>query len=232
MLSETPKIWLENNAKKYTVNGLEETHKYFDQLILKDDKEKEFIWKLFKHWMIGAVAIAHNTLESRIELQGMLVFCTSATNKLDSLCEDLLPPDRICWYGFVGDYAIDKSYLPVDFVGTERWISKFSNICKSGAASFLSQPVDEYKLDCKGNVETRPRVTTYLTITDNIKMLGGEKWNRRYWPIRVVNVQRKHIDICKVWAEVYNAWQTGSEVHWQTTEEIEYLHQYVQKITK
>lgn len=191
-------------------DGQDHIRMLFDSMTLHPEENPQDAFELFKRWMIGAVAIGTGQVPSMeyvlvlVDEQGgagkTRFFCTLAPSELrkDSVTLDTADKDSI--KTATSYWLVELGELDGTFTRSEQ----------SRLKSFLSSEKDEIRLPYGRAYMKYPRRTAYFASVNTESFLVDGSGNRRFWPIRVSNVNHKHgVDVLQAWAQAKHALDTG-----------------------
>lgn len=171
---------------------------------------------LLRRWLIGAVAIAHNTGET--QARGILTLQGGENKGKSRWLRSLCPPElalvrtghtldvhRVdsikqgvsCWLLELGE--LDGTFKRSDMAALKAWASQQVDILRKPYAAAEGQ---------------YPRRTALFASVNDPEFLQGNEGNTRFWVLAVQSVVHEHgIDMQQVWAQVMTYWKAG-ERHW------------------
>jgi putative DNA primase/helicase len=184
-------------------DGHNRTADLFRCLVLHPDEDVAMAEMLFCKWLRGAVAIGTGRA-SRMEYVLTLVDPKGGTGKtrfFASLCPQELRKDGV---------ILDTSKTDSIKIATSYWLVElgeldgtFNRSERGKLKAFLSEEVDEIRLPYGRTYIKYPRRTAFFASVNSDAFLVDDSGNRRFWPIRVLDVNHQHnIDMQQVWAQV------------------------------
>lgn len=202
----------------------------FETLTLADNSEanRKWAWKLFRKWLLGAVALGTGRIE-KFEFALVLVDPTGGLGKT-SWFQKLCPLKSL---QFSGD-IIDPHNKDDMFRVMSKWLVELGEIDATFSASdieslkaMLSREKDELRRPYAAHSRIYPRRTAFFGSVNSIEFLRDTTNNRRFWPIHVTAVNYAHsIDMQQVWAEALYHFDSGLETHYLDQSENQAIGDY------
>jgi hypothetical protein len=191
-------------------DGVERLDSLFECLTLKDESKAALSRKLFRKWLLGAVALLTGRTAS-FEFVLVLVDPHGGTGKtrfFKTFC-----PSDFQASGVTLDLQAKDSILKV----VKRWLVELGeldgSLNKNDIArlkAFLGDEVDSIRLPYGRNQLDFRRKTAFFSSVNDVKFLTDDTSNRRFWPVEVTSVVFDHaIDMQQVWAEAVAALDAG-----------------------
>lgn len=191
-------------------DGVERLDSLFECLTLKDESKATLSRKLFRKWLLGAVALLTGRTAS-FEFVLVLVDPHGGTGKtrfFKTFC-----PSEFQASGVTLDLQAKDSILKV----VKRWLVELGeldgSLNKNDIArlkAFLGDEVDSIRLPYGRNQLDFKRKTAFFSSVNDVKFLTDDTSNRRFWPVEVTSVVFDHaIDMQQVWAEALAALEAG-----------------------
>ena len=76
--------------------------------------------------------------------------------------------------------------------------------------SFISRPVDKFRLPYDRHITTRPRGVSYCATVNDMQFLNDPTGARRFWPVETTRCDFRHgINIQQFWAQIVAMFNAG-----------------------
>lgn len=189
-------------------------------------QNEPFLKKLFVKWLVGCVAIAHNTGE--INLQGVLVLKGGQGIGKTTFAKKLVPAGTD-W--FVEGLSINTKDKDSVLLATSFWIGELGELSETFRKSsfdelkqFLTRSQDEIRAPYAELARNEPRRTANIATVNDDTFLADKTGNRRYWVIDLDYIDLDtHIDVNLLWGAVMVLWKDDKVSYGLTLEEIKQL---------
>jgi len=180
----------------------------------------DFVRKVSVRWLVGSIARA---LRPGCKMDTVLVLEGLTGSKKTTMFEVLAGE----WYGLMTQQIADKD---AQMQSVRRWIvelgelSSLSNTKLEQLKAHLSSTIDSFRPPYADAVEDFPRRCVYVGSTEQEKYLHDDLGNRRFWPIRVgdIDIDALRLDRNQIWAEAVVRFKAG-EKWWFDKEDSEEL---------
>lgn len=189
-------------------------------------ENEPFLKKLFVKWLVGCVAIAHNTGETN--LQGVLVLKGGQGIGKTTFARKLVPAGTD-W--FAEGLSINTKDKDSVLLATSFWIGELGELSETFRKSsfdelkqFLTRSQDEIRAPYAELARNEPRRTTNIATVNDDTFLADKTGNRRYWIIDLDFIDLDTpINIDLLWGAVMTLWKSGKVSYGLTLEEIKQL---------
>ena len=198
-------------------------------------ENEPFLKKLFIKWLVGCVAIAHNTGETN--LQGVLVLKGGQGIGKTTFARKLVPAGSD-W--FVEGLSINTKDKDSVMLATSFWIGELGELSETFRKSsfdelkqFLTRSQDEIRAPYAEHAKNEPRRTAFIATVNDDTFLADKTGNRRYWVLDLdyinldtpidVNLDTP-IDVNLLWGAVMTLWKDDKVSYGLTLEEIKQLN--------
>lgn len=189
-------------------------------------ENEPFLKKLFIKWLVGCVAIAHNTGETN--LQGVLVLKGGQGIGKTTFARKLVPAGSD-W--FVEGLSINTKDKDSVLLATSFWIGELGELSETFRKSsfdelkqFLTRSQDEIRAPYAEHAKNEPRRTANIATVNDDTFLADKTGNRRYWVIDLDYIDLDtHIDVDLLWGAVMVLWKDDKVSYGLTLEEIKQL---------
>lgn len=190
-------------------------------------ENEPFLKKLFIKWLVGCVAIAHNT--GKTNLQGVLVLKGGQGIGKTTFARKLVPADSD-W--FVEGLSINTKDKDSILLATSFWIGELGELSETFRKSsfdelkqFLTRSQDEIRAPYAEHAKNEPRRTANIATVNDDTFLADKTGNRRYWVIDLDYIDLDtHIDVKLLWGAVMVLWKDDKVSYGLTLEEIKQLN--------
>lgn len=190
-------------------------------------QNEPFLKKLFVKWLVGCVAIAHNTGE--INLQGVLVLKGGQGIGKTTFAKKLVPAGTD-W--FVEGLSINTKDKDSVLLATSFWIGELGELSETFRKSsfdelkqFLTRSQDEIRAPYAEHAKNEPRRTANIATVNDDTFLADRTGNRRYWTIDLDYIDLDTpIDVNLLWGAVMVLWKDDKVSYGLTLEEIKQLN--------
>lgn len=190
-------------------------------------QNEPFLKKLFVKWIVGCVAIAHNTGE--INLQGVLVLKGGQGIGKTTFAKKLVPAGTD-W--FVEGLSINTKDKDSILLATSFWIGELGELSETFRKSsfdelkqFLTRSQDEIRAPYAELARREPRRTANIATVNDDTFLADKTGNRRYWVLDLDYIDLDTpIDINLLWGAVMVLWKDDKVSYGLTLEEIKQLN--------
>lgn len=188
--------------------------------------ETELKETLMLKWGITAIAAAFSP--NGIAPQGMLVLQGEQSIGKTRWLESLVPKDLgVVLVGHTLDLKNKDSIL----AGISHWLTELGEIDATFRKSDIStlkahitQQRDVIRRPYAISESLYPRQTVYFGSVNDDQFLYDTTGNRRFWTIKVLQVERDHkLDMQQVWAQLHALWVAG-ETHYLNDKELNMLN--------
>lgn len=235
--------WTEDNAYSPVVDYLQDCYIKYKQLsdiyppvdtlwktlhLSATAQENEpFLKKLFVKWLVGCVAIAHNTGE--IHLQGVLVLKGGQGIGKTTFARKLLPAAGSDW--FIEGLSLNTKDKDSVMLATTHWIDELGEFSETFRKSsfdelknFLTKSFDDIRIPYDKAPRREPRRTANIATVNDDTFLADKTGNRRYWVIDLDYIDLDtNIDVNLLWGAVMVLWKDDKVSYGLTLEEINQL---------
>ncbi|MCB9796518.1 MAG: hypothetical protein H6741_27795 [Alphaproteobacteria bacterium] len=162
-------------------------------------------------WFIGAVA---RIFKPGCDMHTSLVFAGAQGIGKSRACRALVPDPS--WFN---DSALPlgskDAYMQLQGV----WIYEIAEMHaleaagNASAKAFLTSPDDRFRPPYGRRVERHPRQVVFIGTTNKLEFLSDASGSRRYWPVRVREVDLRRIEGQRdqLWAEAVHHFKAGQE---------------------
>lgn len=190
-------------------------------------ENKPFLKKLFVKWLVGCVAIAHNTGE--VNLQGILVLKGGQGIGKTTFARRLVPAGSD-W--FIEGLSINTKDKDSVLLATSFWIGELGELSETFRKSsydelkaFLTRNFDEIRAPYTKEAKNEPRRTANIATVNDDTFLADKTGNRRYWVLDLdyINLDTP-IDVNLLWGAVMTLWKDDKVSYGLTLEEIKQLN--------
>lgn len=189
-------------------------------------QNEPFLKKLFVKWLVGCVAIAHNTGETN--LQGVLVLKGGQGIGKTTFARKLVPAGSD-W--FVEGLSINTKDKDSVMLATSFWIGELGELSETFRKSsfdelkqFLTRSQDEIRAPYAEHAKNEPRRTANIATVNDDTFLADKTGNRRYWVLDLESIDLDTpIDVNLLWGAVMALWKSGKVNFGLTLEEINQL---------
>lgn len=190
-------------------------------------ENEPFLKKLFIKWLVGCVAIAHNTGETN--LQGVLVLKGGQGIGKTTFAKKLVPAGTD-W--FVEGLSINTKDKDSVLLATSFWIGELGELSETFRKSsfdelkqFLTRSQDEIRAPYAELARNEPRRTANIATVNDDTFLADKTGNRRYWTIDLDYIDLDTpIDVNLLWGAVMVLWKDDKVSYGLTLEEIKQLN--------
>lgn len=190
-------------------------------------ENKPFLKKLFVKWLVGCVAIAHNTGE--INLQGVLVLKGGQGIGKTTFARKLLPAAGSDW--FIEGLSINTKDKDSVMLATTFWIVELGEVSETFRKSsfdelkqFLTKSRDDVRIPYAKAPKPEPRRSAYIATVNDDTFLADKTGNRRYWVLDLDFIDLDTpIDVNLLWGAVMVLWKDDKVSYGLTLEEIKQL---------
>lgn len=190
-------------------------------------ENEPFLKKLFIKWLVGCVAIAHNTGETN--LQGVLVLKGGQGIGKTTFAKKLVPAGTD-W--FVEGLSINTKDKDSVLLATSFWIGELGELSETFRKSsfdelkqFLTRSQDEIRAPYAEHAKNEPRRTANIATVNDDTFLADRTGNRRYWTIDLDYIDLDTpIDVNLLWGAVMVLWKDDKVSYGLTLEEIKQLN--------
>lgn len=190
-------------------------------------QNEPFLKKLFVKWLVGCVAIAHNTGE--VNLQGILVLKGGQGIGKTTFARRLVPAGSD-W--FVEGLSINTKDKDSVLLATSFWIGELGELSETFRKSsfdelkqFLTRSQDEIRAPYAETAKNEPRRTANIATVNDDTFLADKTGNRRYWTIDLDSIDLDTpIDVSLLWGAVMVLWKSGKVPYGLSLEEIKQLN--------
>lgn len=190
-------------------------------------ENEPFLKKLFVKWLVGCVAIAHNTGETN--LQGVLVLKGGQGIGKTTFARKLVPAGSD-W--FVEGLSINTKDKDSVLLATSFWIGELGELSETFRKSsfdelkqFLTRSQDEIRAPYAEHAKNEPRRTANIATVNDDTFLADKTGNRRYWVLDLDHIDLDTpIDINLLWGAVMALWKDDKVSYGLTLEEIKQLN--------
>lgn len=195
-------------------DGADHIRALFDCLVLAPEEDARICWDLFRRWFLGAAAIGTG-FSRAFEFVLVLVDPDGGTGKT-RFFETLAPRDLRKTSVLLD--AADKDSIKI---ATSYWLVElgeldgtFSRSDHARLKAFLSSEFDEMRLPYARAYIKHPRRTAFFASVNSTNFLTDSSGNRRYWPIRISDVNYQHsVNVQQAWAQAWALVQAGHTWH-------------------
>lgn len=190
-------------------------------------ENEPFLKKLFVKWLVGCVAIAHNTGE--VNLQGILVLKGGQGIGKTTFARRLVPAGSD-W--FIEGLSINTKDKDSVLLATSFWIGELGELSETFRKSsydelkaFLTRNFDEIRAPYTKEAKNEPRRTANIATVNDDTFLADKTGNRRYWVLDLdyINLDTT-IDVNLLWGAVMTLWKDDKVSYGLTLEEIKQLN--------
>lgn len=204
---------------------------FFNQFILDSTKntDKEFSFELFKKWLVGAVIMAFNDGDK--SAQGVLTLKGEQGIGKTRFLFSLVPTHLL-------DYVKEGAHISKGSKDNRMQIMRkwFIELGELGSMitlqtvddlkNLITESTDEIRKPYAKDIETVPRMCSFLGTVNDDKFLKDDTGERRWWVLPLVKIEPlpKGFDLAKMWGEVMELAFTENYPYWLTSEEIEKLN--------
>lgn len=186
-----------------------------------------FLKMLFIKWLVGCVAIAHNT--GTTNLQGVLVLKGGQGIGKTTFARKLLPAAGSEW--FIEGLSLNTKDKDSVMVATAFWIAELGEFSETFRKSsfdslkqFLTRVFDDIRLPYAKTAKREPRRTAFIATVNDDTFLADKTGNRRYWVLDLESIDLDTpIDVNLLWGAVMALWKSGKVNYGLTLEEINQL---------
>jgi len=176
-------------------------------------------YMLFRKWFMGALRLAKGEIN---KFEHVLIFQASEGGEGKTRWFNKLCPSELQIDGMILD--VDNKDKVKDCIS--HWIVELGELDSTfkkdikNLMSFLSMSKDNIRLAYGRHANSYRRRTSFFATVNNDLFLVDDSGERRFWPIKVGNVDYTHtIDMQQVWAQV----DTMTENEWLNREENQLL---------
>lgn len=189
-------------------------------------ENEPFLKMLFVKWLVGCVAIAHNT--GTTNLQGVLVLKGGQGIGKTTFARKLVPAGSD-W--FVEGLSINTKDKDSVLLATSFWIGELGELSETFRKSsfdelkqFLTRSQDEIRAPYAEYAKNEPRRTAFIATVNDDTFLADKTGNRRYWVLDLDSIDLDTpIDVNLLWGAVMALWKSGKVNYGLTLEEINQL---------
>ena len=186
----------------------------FSCLELAPGEDRRLCFDLFRRWFLGAAAIGTGFTRS-LEFVLVLVDPDGGTGKTRFF--ETLAPAGLRKTSVLLDVS-DRDSVKL---ATGYWLTELGELDGTFTRSeharlkaFLSSEFDEMRLPYARTYIKHPRRTAFFASVNSPSFLTDSSGNRRYWPIRVTDVNYQHkINTQQAWAQAWACVQAGQTWH-------------------
>lgn len=190
-------------------------------------ENEPFLKKLFIKWLVGCVAIAHNTGETN--LQGVLVLKGGQGIGKTTFARRLVPAGSD-W--FIEGLSINTKDKDSVMIATAFWIGELGELSETFRKSsfdelkqFLTRAFDDIRIPYAKTARREPRRTANIATVNDDTFLADKTGNRRYWVLDLDFIDLDtHIDVNLLWGAVMVLWKDDKVSYGLTLEEIKQLN--------
>lgn len=235
--------WTEDNAYSPVVDYLQDCYIKYKQLsdiynpvdilwktlhLSATTQENEpFLKKLFIKWLVGCVAIAHNTGE--INLQGVIVLKGGQGIGKTTFARKLLPAAGSDW--FIEGLSINTKDKDSVLLATSFWIDELGEFSETFRKSsfdelknFITKSFDDIRIPYDKAARREPRRTAFIATVNDDTFLADKTGNRRYWVLDLDYIDLDTpIDVNLLWGAVMVLWKDDKVSYGLSLEEINQL---------
>lgn len=212
-----------NNVINNTINKLWNTLHLTEIAQIKEP----FFKALFIKWLVGCVAIAHNT--GTTSLQGVLVLKGAQGIGKTSFAKKLIPEMGLDW--FVEGASINVSDKDSLITATSCWLLELGEFSETFRKShfdalknFITKSIDTIRHPYARNAKAEPRLTAYIATVNDDRFLADNTGNRRYWVLDLESIDLDtQINPNQLWGEVMALWKDEKMTHFLTQSELNQL---------
>ena len=191
-------------------------------------ENEPFLKKLFIKWLVGCVAIAHNT--GTTNLQGVLVLKGGQGIGKTTFARKLLPSIGSDW--FIEGLSINTKDKDSVMLATSFWLAELGEFSETFRKSsfdelkqFLTRSQDEIRAPYAEHAKNEPRRTAFIATVNDDTFLADKTGNRRYWVIDLDSIDLDTpIAVKLLWGAVMALWKSGKVNYGLTLEEINQLN--------
>lgn len=187
-----------------------------------------FAHKLFRKWLIQAVAAAY-------EPQGIANAGVLTLTGLQGIGKTMILKDLVS--GLAGAFLEGQTLNPADkdsvMTAVSHWVvelgeidSTFRKADLSQLKAFITKTKDALRRPYARKDSVFPRRTVFAGTVNDFEFLHDSTGNRRFWPIDVQSITRDTtIDYQQLWAEVKSWYEAGEKWYLDATD-LGLLNQY------
>lgn len=203
---------------------------FFEQFIFDENLiNKDFALLLFKKWLVGAAIMAFNN--GRKSAQGVLVLKGSQGLGKTRFLKALLP-EHLQEYVKEGA-KIAKGTKDDRMQIMRKWFIELGELGSiitlqtvDSLKNIITESTDEIRKPYMKDIETVPRICSFLGTVNDDKFLKDDTGERRWWILPILGIKPlpKEFDINKMWGEIMELAFTQNYPYWLSREEIEQLN--------
>ncbi len=194
----------------------------FETLHLTKDQElnREFLYVLFRKWMIGAAEMAFNDA-GKIGAEGVLILCGPQGCGKTRFVQNLVPDPEWVTTGISIDPAVKDDVVRA----TQYWICELGEVGQTmrrerrdRLKQYFTAPRDVFRKAYGRESEEYPRYSTYIgTLNEepNEGFLTDSTGSRRFWPILVDSIdppEKRGFSLAQLWGCVMAAREAGESM--------------------
>lgn len=186
----------------------------FNQMTLNPEEDPNTAAMLFRKWFRGAVAIGCE-ITNKMEYVLTLVDPMGGKGKtrfFNTFCPADLQKDGV---------TLDPANTDSHKIAVSYWLvelgeldATFNKADQARLKAHLSSGFDELRMPYAKTSDKYARRTAYFGSVNKDEFLVDDSGNRRFWPIRVTDVNYEHtVDVQQVWAQALAEVQSGQSWH-------------------
>lgn len=195
-------------------DGQDRLKALFDTIDAEDNTAKE---AFLVRWMISAVAAAFEP--NGIDARGMIVLQGAQHMGKTWWLRKLLPEGYLRDHYFKDSFLLDPHDKDKVKQCVSHWIVELGEIDSTFRKSdigalkaFITSDKDTLRTPFSRREQSLPRRTVLAGSVNKIDYLIDETGNTRFWTIACKSINSYHdIDICQVWAQVYQLYKSGEK---------------------